>query len=281
MTEANDRFAELTRRGHEVFTAAVQAWEQAARSLAEAARRPEGGLPDIRASVDAAFDFAARMLADQREFAKTVMSMGSQVVTATTQRAAPVTEPAAITASGDSPGTGAGASAVESSPSAVGADRQQDIGETAVVAVSPARDDSADTKAPDTKAPDTKAPDTKAPDTKAPDTKAPEAKAPEAKAPEARKTGAKKIPAARKTAAKKTAAPAAARATTAKKTAAPAAARATTAKKTAAPAAAADKTPPAENAPAAERTPATETPAPAKRSSPVEPAAGSGSGDRA
>jgi hypothetical protein len=261
MTEANDRFAELTRRGHEVFTAAVQAWEQAARSLAEAARRPEGGLPDIRASVDAAFDFAARMLADQREFAKTVMSMGSQVVTATTQRAAPVTEPAAITASGDSPGTGAGASAVESSPSAVGADRQQDIGETAVVAVSPARDDSADTKAPDTKAPDTKAPDTKA--------------------PEVRKTAAKKTPAARKTAAKKTAAPAAARATTAKKTAAPAAARATAAKKTAAPAAAADKTPPAENAPAAERTPATETPAPAKRSSPVEPAAGSGNGDRA
>src|SRR5687768_14604934 len=47
MTEANDRFAELTRRGHEVFTAAVQAWEQAVRSLAEAARRPEGGLPDI------------------------------------------------------------------------------------------------------------------------------------------------------------------------------------------------------------------------------------------
>jgi hypothetical protein len=271
MTEANDRFAELTRRGHEVFTAAVQAWEQAARSLAEAARRPEGGLPDIRASVDAAFDFAARMLADQREFAKTVMSMGSQVVTVTTQRAAPVTEPAAITASGGSPGTGAGASAVESSPSAVGADRQQDIGETAVVAVSPARDDSADTKAPDTKAPDTKAPDTKAPDTKAPDTKA----------PEARKTATKKIPAARKTAAKKTAAPAAARATAAKKTAAPAAARATTAKKTAAPAAAADKTPPAENAPAAERTPATETPAPAKRSSPVEPAAGSGNGDRA
>ena len=195
MTEANDRFAELTRRGHEVFAAAVQAWEQAARSLAEAARRPEGSLPDIRASVDAAFDFAARMLADQREFAKTVMSMGSQVVTVTTQRAAPVTEPAAITASGGSPGTGAGASAVESSPSAVGADRQQDIGETAVVAVSPARDDSADTKAPDTKTPETKTPETKT--------------------PEVRKTAAKKTPAARKTPAKKT---------TAKKTAAPAAA---------------------------------------------------------
>jgi hypothetical protein len=215
MTEANDRFAELTRRGHEVFAAAVQAWEQAARSLAESARRPEGGLPDIRASVDAAFDFAARMLADQREFAKTVMSMGSQVVTVTTQRAAPVTEPAAITASGGSPGTGAGASAVESSPSAVGADRQQDIGETAVVAVSPARDDSADTKAPDTKTPETKTPETKT--------------------PEVRKTVAKKTPAARKTPAKKTTA----KKTAAKKSTSPA--KKTAAKKTAAKKSAAKK----------------------------------------
>ena len=281
MTEANDRFAELTRRGHEVFTAAVQAWEQAARSLAEAARRPEGGLPDIRASVDAAFDFAARMLADQREFTKTVMSLGSQVVTATTQRAAQVIEPAAITASDDSPGTGAGPSTVESSPGAVGAGGQQATGGTVVVGVSPTRDDSADTKAPDTKA------------------------------PEVRKTATKKTPAARKTAAKKTAAPTAARATAAKKTAAPAAApaakktaapaaRATTAKKTTAPAAEttpaektpaaetppAKTTPPAEKTPAAEtppakKTPPAETPAPAKRSAPVQRAAGSGNGDRA
>jgi hypothetical protein len=269
MTEANDRFAELARRGHEVFTAAVQAWEQAARSLAEAARRPEGSLPDIRASVDAAFDFAARMLADQREFTKTVMSLGSQVVTATTQRAAQVIEPAAITASDDSPGTGAGTSTVESSPGAVGADGQQATAETAVVAVSPARDDSA-TKTPDIKTPDTKT-------------------------PEARKTAAKKTPAARKTAAKKTATPTAARATTAKKTTAPTAARATAAKKTTAPAAEktpAAETPPAETTPPAEKTPAAETsaaetttpaetPAPAKRSAPAERAAGSGNGDRA
>jgi hypothetical protein len=269
MTEANDRFAELARRGHEVFTAAVQAWEQAARSLAEAARRPEGSLPDIRASVDAAFDFAARMLADQREFTKTVMSLGSQVVTATTQRAAQVIEPAAITASDDSPGTGAGTSTVESSPGAVGADGQQATAETAVVAVSPARDDSA-TKTPAIKTPDTKTPDTKT--------------------PEARKTAAKKTPAARKTAAKKTATPTAARATAAKKTPAPTAARATAAKKTTAPAAEktpaaetppAETTPPAEKTPAAEKTTPAETPAPAKRSAPAERAAGSGNGDRA
>ena len=79
MAEPTDTFAELTRRGHEVFAAAVQAWDQAARSLAEAARRPESGLPDVRASIDAAFDFAAKMLADQREFTASLLAMKSQV----------------------------------------------------------------------------------------------------------------------------------------------------------------------------------------------------------
>ncbi len=85
MTEATDRFAELTRQGHQVFTAAVQAWEQAARSMTEAARRPGSRLPDVGASVDAAFDFAAQMLADQRDFARTLMSAGTEAFAATAQ----------------------------------------------------------------------------------------------------------------------------------------------------------------------------------------------------
>jgi hypothetical protein len=106
MTDARDQFAELARRGHEVFTAAVQAWEQAARSLAETARRPGGRLPDIRGSVDAAFDFAAQMLADQRDFTKTVMSVGSQVIAATAHRAEPAAEPSGEPAAGPEAVTG-------------------------------------------------------------------------------------------------------------------------------------------------------------------------------
>jgi hypothetical protein len=93
MTDATDPFAELTRRGHQLFAAAVQAWEQAARSLAEAGRRPEGRLPEVRASLDAAFDFAAQMLAEQRDFARTLMSVTTQALTTTAQRGLPGAEP--------------------------------------------------------------------------------------------------------------------------------------------------------------------------------------------
>ena len=78
MTQPTEQFAELTRRGHQVFAAALRAWEQAARSIAEAAGRPGGRLPDVQASVDAAFDFAAQMLADQREFAMELMSVAGR-----------------------------------------------------------------------------------------------------------------------------------------------------------------------------------------------------------
>src|SRR5688500_15259516 len=98
MTEPTEQFAQLTRRGHEVFSAAVRAWEEAARSLAEAARRPGGRLPDVRASVDAAFDFAGQMLAEQREFAKMLMDAGTGLVRDTAERAGRASEPPAAPA---------------------------------------------------------------------------------------------------------------------------------------------------------------------------------------
>src|SRR4051812_15457853 len=87
MTEPTDTFAELARRGHQVFTAAARAWEDAARSMVEAARRPGERLPDVRASLDAAFEFAAQMLAEQREFAKTLMAAAARPLAA--ERAVP------------------------------------------------------------------------------------------------------------------------------------------------------------------------------------------------
>ncbi|HEY0402437.1 MAG TPA: hypothetical protein VGD09_10495, partial [Blastococcus sp.] len=67
--------------------------DQAARSIAEAARRPESRLPDVQASLEAAFGFAAQMLAEQRDFAKTLMSAGPRVAAASGQEAAPDAEP--------------------------------------------------------------------------------------------------------------------------------------------------------------------------------------------
>jgi hypothetical protein len=87
MTEATDTFAELTRQGHQVFSTAIQAWEQAARSMTGAAAgRPGTQLPDVGASVDAAFDFAVQMLADQREFTRTLMSAGAQAFATAARR---------------------------------------------------------------------------------------------------------------------------------------------------------------------------------------------------
>jgi hypothetical protein len=90
MTDATNPFADLTRRGQQLFASAVQAWEQATRSLAEA-RRP-GGPPDVGASLEAAFDFAAQMLAEQREFAKALMSVNSQALSTAAQGARPGSE---------------------------------------------------------------------------------------------------------------------------------------------------------------------------------------------
>jgi hypothetical protein len=72
MTEATEEAAELTRCGHRIFTTALRAWDDAAPALADAVRRPQGRLPGVQASVDAAFDLPAQMLADQREFTKTL-----------------------------------------------------------------------------------------------------------------------------------------------------------------------------------------------------------------
>src|SRR3954449_8371339 len=89
MTRARDQFAELTQRGQEGFAAAVHAWEQAARSLTTgaAAGVPKARLSDLGTTVDAAFDFAAQMLAEQREFTKSLMSAGSQALVTAARRA--------------------------------------------------------------------------------------------------------------------------------------------------------------------------------------------------
>ena len=255
MTEPTDQFAELTRRGHEVFTAAVRAWEQAARSIAEAARRPEGGLPDIRASVDAAFDFAAKMLDDQRDFTKTLMAVGSQVVATTARRAVrgaePATEPQAITepATKPAPEPEATTEPVTKPATEPEATPEPDVRSAPAAeppAVEPPSRDASDRRPapPETvAAPSTEPLAAPGRDYSGP-TGTPETEQPP---PVVRKTAAKKTPAAKKT-------------TPAKKTAEPA--TATAAKKTA------KKT-------------AKKAAPPAKRSSPAEGAAGSPGGDTA
>jgi hypothetical protein len=99
MDEATDPFAELTRRGHLLFGAAVQAWQEATRSMLDAAGHPDRGSPDLRRSIDAAFDFADQMLAEQQEFARAVMSLGAQAFPSTVVPPGPSAGPAPTAAS--------------------------------------------------------------------------------------------------------------------------------------------------------------------------------------
>ena len=119
MTETTDQFADLTRRGHEMFAAAAQAWQLAVRTAAGAAGLPRGELPDVGATVDAAFDFAAQMLADQRDFTRTLMNVGSHLVSSSLRpaTAGPDPGPAAAPAVATSAREGSPARA-EASPAA-------------------------------------------------------------------------------------------------------------------------------------------------------------------
>jgi hypothetical protein len=123
MDEATDPFAELTRRGHLLFRTAVQAWEEAARSMADAAGRPDSGAADVRPAIDAAFDFANQMLADQQEFARALLSLGAQAPVPTGRRpdpgaAPPAPAPPAPAAPAAAAGTGEAAAprAIEAPP---------------------------------------------------------------------------------------------------------------------------------------------------------------------
>jgi hypothetical protein len=71
----------------------VQAWQEATRSMLDAAGHPDRGSPDLRRSVDAAFDFANQMLAEQQEFARAVMSLGAQAFPSSGERPVPDAEP--------------------------------------------------------------------------------------------------------------------------------------------------------------------------------------------
>jgi hypothetical protein len=77
MTVSTDQFTQLAHRSQEAFSTAVRVWQDTLRSYPGLTPSTDA-LPDVHATVDAAFDFAERVLADQREFAKALVSVGTQ-----------------------------------------------------------------------------------------------------------------------------------------------------------------------------------------------------------
>jgi hypothetical protein len=94
MTAPTDQFTQLAHRGQEAFSAAVHAWQNTLRSYPGAAPSTEA-LPDVDATVDAAFDLAARVLDGQHVFTKALVSVATQSFKTITEQATQVADQAA------------------------------------------------------------------------------------------------------------------------------------------------------------------------------------------
>lgn len=91
MTTQTDQLVQLTQRGQEAFGALLRAWQDAVATTA-AITLPDPHLPDLQATVDAAFDHAARVLHDQREFTKALVAVGIRTVETVAEQATHVSE---------------------------------------------------------------------------------------------------------------------------------------------------------------------------------------------
>jgi hypothetical protein len=114
MTNPQEQFAELTRRTQENFKHLWEQWSHRSSELLKTVggrSRPVGAAPGNAEEVlDAVFDFAENLIAQQRAFAKQMLraaSSGQQAITdttTTTTTKAP-TEPASSTSTQDPSGT--------------------------------------------------------------------------------------------------------------------------------------------------------------------------------
>jgi hypothetical protein len=88
-----DQFTQLAHRSQEAFSAAARAWQNTLRSYPGATPSTEA-MRDINATGDAAFDLAARVLADQREFTKALVSVATMSFKTITEQATQIADQA-------------------------------------------------------------------------------------------------------------------------------------------------------------------------------------------
>jgi len=90
MTAPTDQFVEIANRSQEAVTTAVRTWADTVQSFTSKVTAGQGQLPDLAGVVDQYFDFAEKVLANQRELAQQWASAtvkASEAVTEQTQRA--------------------------------------------------------------------------------------------------------------------------------------------------------------------------------------------------
>lgn len=90
MTAPTDQFVNFANRSQEAVSTAVQTWTDSVQSLAGKLTAGQGQLPDLQGVVEQYFDFAEKVLANQREFAQqwaSAAAKATEAVTEQTQRA--------------------------------------------------------------------------------------------------------------------------------------------------------------------------------------------------
>src|SRR5690242_5596659 len=101
MTAPTDQFVDIANRGQEAVSTAVRTWTDTVQSFASKVTAGPGQLPDLPSVVDTYFDFAEKVLANQREFAQQWASAASKASEAVTEQAQRATQSvAAHTANG-------------------------------------------------------------------------------------------------------------------------------------------------------------------------------------
>ena len=90
MTAPTDQFVDIANRSQEAVTTAVHTWAETMQSFASTLSSGESQLPNLTGVVDQYFDFAEKLLANQREFAKqwaSATAKAAEAVAEQTQRA--------------------------------------------------------------------------------------------------------------------------------------------------------------------------------------------------
>ena len=98
MSAPNDQFVDITKRSQEAVTTAVRTWTDTVQSFAGGLTGGQAKLPDAQAFVDTFFDFAEKVLTNQREIAHQWLTAAQKATEAVTEQASRATE--SVTAHG-------------------------------------------------------------------------------------------------------------------------------------------------------------------------------------
>jgi hypothetical protein len=84
MTTSQETITEVTRRSQEAITSAVQIWAESVQRFMGLVPTPDAKLPTAEEVADHAFNFAAQVLATQREFTMSMLAATKSVATSAT-----------------------------------------------------------------------------------------------------------------------------------------------------------------------------------------------------